>query len=84
MRSFPKISVIILVLLFAAIQVSAHISRTYCGAFGFGGFGCSEPWSGWGDFMFASTMGLMLANIVQAIIVAGLLLRWWFTRKRSG
>lgn len=81
MTRFPTIGLVILVALFAALQVSGHISRTYCGAFGFGGFGCSEPFVGWGDFMFASTVGLMIANIVQAIIVAGLMLRWWFARK---
>jgi hypothetical protein len=82
MRRFPTISLIILVALFAALQGSGHISRTYCGAFGFGGFGCSEPFIGWGDFMFVITVSLILASIVQAIVVVGLLTRWWFTRRR--
>ncbi|MCO6391407.1 hypothetical protein GTW25_10235 [Aliihoeflea aestuarii] len=83
MTRFPTISLAILVALFVALQVSGHISRTYCGAFGFGGFGCSDPFVGWGDFMFATTIGLMLANVVQAIIATGFLVRWYFRLKRS-
>lgn len=83
MTRFPTISLAILVALFVGLQVCGHISRTYCGAFGFGGFGCSEPFTGWGDFIFAVTVGLMLANAIQAIIAAALLVRWYFSLKRS-
>jgi hypothetical protein len=38
MTRFPTISLAILVALFVALQVSGHISRTYCGTLGFGGF----------------------------------------------
>jgi hypothetical protein len=78
-RPFPSISIAMTVASAAVLATSSTISGRHC-AFGFGGFQCNSPFSGYGDMLLTGTLGALAVLIVTVPIAAWRLIAWMRAR----
>lgn len=61
-------------------HVQTVVPEAYC-AFGFGGFNCNAPYSGWGEILLIVMLVLMGSIAILALAAAWLIFRWWQGRQ---
>lgn len=82
MRRFPSISLSLLaVALLGAIWIN-EITSGYC-AFGFGGFQCNAPYSGWGGSLAVIGLVLLVAFLALALTTIWRVIRWWKSKPQD-
>lgn len=82
MRRFPSISLSLLAVALLGVIWIDEIASSYC-AFGFGGFQCNAPYSGWGGSLAAIGLVLLVTCLVLALTATWQTFRWWNSRSRG-
>ena len=74
-RPFPATSVTVTAILAIVLAISSTISTSYC-AFGFGGFQCNDPVSGYGSALITTSLVSLALLVVSAAIAVWKLIAW--------
>lgn len=75
MHRLPYISLTLLVAALLAAFWVEEVTSSYC-AFGFGGFQCNAPYSGWGSALFVADLVLLGASALLACVTAWQVFQW--------
>ncbi|AOF90124.1 hypothetical protein [Sinorhizobium sp. RAC02] len=78
-RPFPYISIAAAAISTVVLNVSNTIQQRHC-AFGFGGFQCNSPFSGYGETLLTTTLASFAVLVVSAAIAAWKLIAWFRSR----
>ena len=76
MRPFPWISLGLLAASIVALFITGYIAESHC-AFGFGGFSCTQPFTGWGETLLGGILGFLALSAVLAVVFLWRLFWWW-------
>jgi hypothetical protein len=76
MRRFPIISLGLLAASLIALFAIGQWANSLC-AFGFGGFQCNDPLSGWGGTILVAILALIVAVVILAVTASYQVFRWW-------
>ncbi|MGQ2992669.1 MAG: hypothetical protein EPO53_02605 [Variovorax sp.] len=74
-KRFPTISIAVTVVLAVVLTASNTIYERYC-AFGFGGFQCNDPVSGYGSALITTSLVSIALLVVSAAIAVWKLIAW--------
>jgi hypothetical protein len=74
-KRFPTISIAVTVVLAVVLTASNTIYERYC-AFGFGGFQCNDPVSGYGSALITTSLVSLALLVVSAAIAVWKLIAW--------
>ncbi|MEO9339442.1 hypothetical protein ABFT80_18650 [Mesorhizobium sp. SB112] len=76
MRRFPIMSLGLLAASLIALFVIGQWAKSLC-AFGFGGFQCNDPLSGWGETILVAILALTVVAVILAVTASYQVFRWW-------
>lgn len=82
MRHFPWITLGLLAACATALFITGYIAETHC-SFGFGGFGCTQPFIGWGETLLGSILGFLALCAVLVVVLLWRVFGRWRRTKRN-